>query len=140
MYTNPSNYLATRKGKWSMKQLEVILTSRIPSLIGNKFKNHILKILNFSSLFRVFIPFPNALGPVSYPNKQSFLLIASQLFWVCCASLLLCSSGSSVAPSTFQSRPQLQRATRVTSKEQAYNTVFMTFLTWQMTGPTPLLQ
>lgn len=88
-------------GKWSMKQLEVILSSRIPSLIGNKIKNHILKILNFSSLFRLFIPFPNALGPMSYPNKQSFFLIASPLFWVCCASLVL-SSRSSIAPPTFQ--------------------------------------
>lgn len=115
IYTKPCDFLATGVGKWSVPQLEVIRNSRIPSFIWNKFQNH----LDFWCLFRVFTPVPDALSPVPCPHNPFHSLTSSQGCWVCCTSLLSCSSRSSIAPQPSRRRLQLQRSTRLTSKEQA---------------------
>lgn len=133
IYTKPCNFLATGAGKWSVQQLEVILSSGIPYFIGNKTQNHIFKTLSFASLFRVFIPVPDALGPVACPHNPFHSLTDSQLCWVCCTSLLSCSSRSSIAPPAFQKETPTSKSHKAHIKRASFPSasVPIRLLTWQ---------
>lgn len=118
IYTKPCNFLATGAGKWSVPQLEVIFNSRIPYSVGNKIQNHLFKT-EFCIPIQSFYSCPRGTQSCGMSSQSISLLTDSQACWVCCTSLLSCSSRSSIAPQPSRRRLQLQRATRLTSKEQA---------------------